>query len=192
MGITHVVIHAHECTMFFQVFPQKSNVHHPKVLSGTPLPPLHLLNILECWLECCYLLNWMIVICILVWVEFVVYFLVWQVLGWMRHVPCWKHGGFLVSFLMEWVSEQCLSHFHSLPQLVTVAGQRLHSVWLQKVQTVFHQIADGVYDLMVSRKMWSKTCSVALPRVIVSRSAVQNWSEAMVGFHMEYYLAISQ
>ena len=27
MAITHVVIHAHECTMFFQVFPWKSNVH---------------------------------------------------------------------------------------------------------------------------------------------------------------------
>ena len=37
MGITHVVIHVHECTMFFQVFLWKSNVHHPEVLSGSPL-----------------------------------------------------------------------------------------------------------------------------------------------------------
>ena len=156
MGITYVVIHAHKCIMFFQVFPRKPNVHHLEVPSGSPLPLLHLLNILECWLECCHLLKWMIVIFILVWVEFVVYFMVWQVLGRMRCVPSWKHGGFLVSFLMVWVSQQYLNHFHSLHLLVTVAGQRLHSLQLQNIQTVFCQIADGVYDLMVSRKMWCK------------------------------------
>ena len=156
MGTTHAVIHAHECTMFFQAFPWKPNVHHLEVLPGSPLSLLHLLNILECWLECCHLLNWMIVICILVWVEFVVYFMLWQVLGQMRWVPCWKHGGFLVSFLMEWVRQQYLNHFHSLHLLVIVAGQRLHLVWSQKVQTVFHQITDGVYDLMMSRKMWCR------------------------------------
>ena len=46
MGITHVVIHVHECTMFFQVFPQKPNVHHLEVPSGSALPLLYLLNIL--------------------------------------------------------------------------------------------------------------------------------------------------
>ena len=39
---------------------------------------------------------------------------------------------------------------------MTVAGQRLHLVQLQNIQTVFCQIADGVYDLMVSRIMWCR------------------------------------
>ena len=34
-----------------EVSPQKSNVHHLEVPSGSPLPPLHLLNILECWVS---------------------------------------------------------------------------------------------------------------------------------------------
>ena len=51
---------------------------------------------------CCHhLLNWMIVICILVWVEFMACFMVWLVLDWTKHVQCWKHGGFLVFFLAE-------------------------------------------------------------------------------------------
>ena len=37
-----------------------------------------------------------------------------------------------------------------------------------------------------------KTHSVALPRVTGFKSAVQNWSEAMAAFHMEYSLAIGQ
>ena len=57
---------------------------------------------------------------------------------------------------MGWLGPQYLNHLHSLHQLVTVAGQRLHSVQLQNIQTVFHQIADGVYGLMVSRKMWCR------------------------------------
>ena len=38
----------------------------------------------------------------------------------MKCVPCWKHGGFLESFLVEWVSQWYLNHFHSLHQIVTV------------------------------------------------------------------------
>ena len=37
-----------------------------------------------------------------------------------------------------------------------------------------------------------ETCSVALPWLTGSRSAVQNWSEAMAAFHMEYSIAIGQ
>ena len=74
----------------------------------------------------------------------------------MKCVPCWKHGGFLESFLVEWVSQWYLNHFHSLHQLVTVAGQKLHLMQLQSIQTVFHQIADGVYGLKVSRRMWCR------------------------------------
>ena len=70
----------------------------------------------------------------------------------MKCVPCWKHGGFLESFLVEWVSQWYLNHFHSLHQLVTVAGQRLHSMQLQSIQTVFCWIAAGVYGLKGSRK----------------------------------------
>ena len=71
----------------------------------------------------------------------------------MKHVPCWKHGGFLVSFLVEWVSQEYLNHFHSLHLLAIVVGQRLHSVQSQSDQIVFCQIADGVYDVMMSRRM---------------------------------------
>ena len=51
MGITNVVSHVHECTMFIQVFPQKSNDHWSEVPFGSPLLLLCLLSILECWLE---------------------------------------------------------------------------------------------------------------------------------------------
>ena len=74
----------------------------------------------------------------------------------MECVPCWKHGGFLDSFLVEWVCQWYLNHFHSLNQLVTVVGQRLHSMQLQSVQTVFCQIADRVMHLKVSRRMWCR------------------------------------
>ena len=50
MGIIHVVGHLHVHTMFYQVFPQWSNDHHPGVQFGSPLL-LHLLGILECLLE---------------------------------------------------------------------------------------------------------------------------------------------
>ena len=36
MGITHVVSHAHECIMFFQVFPWKSSDHRLEVPFGSP------------------------------------------------------------------------------------------------------------------------------------------------------------
>ena len=74
----------------------------------------------------------------------------------MKHVPCWKHGGFLESSLVERISQWYLNHFHSLHQPVTVVGQRLHLMRLQSIQIVFHQIADGVYDLKVSRRMWHR------------------------------------
>ena len=45
---------------------------------------------------------------------------------------------------------------------------------------------------MLSRRMQEKTSSVAMPRVTGSRSTVQNCSEAMAAFHMEYSLAIGQ
>ena len=57
---------------------------------------------------------------------------------------------------MEWVSQQYLNHFHSLHLLVIVAGHRLPLVQSQNIQIVFRQIADGVYDLMMSRKMWCR------------------------------------
>ena len=59
-------------------------------------------------------------------------------------------------FLMEWVSQWCLNHFHSLHQLVRVAGQKLHLMLLQIIKIVFPQIAGGVHDLKVSRKMWCR------------------------------------
>ena len=59
-------------------------------------------------------------------------------------------------FLMEWVSQWYLNNFRSLYQLVIVAGQKLHLMLLQNVQIVFHQIADGVYGLKVSRRMWCR------------------------------------
>ena len=37
MGITHVVSHVHVYTMFYQVFPQRSNDHHSDVPFGSPL-----------------------------------------------------------------------------------------------------------------------------------------------------------
>ena len=55
----------------------------------------------------------------------------------MKCVPCGKHGEFSESFLVEWVSQWYLNHFHSLHQLVTDVGQRLHLMQLQIVQIVF-------------------------------------------------------
>ena len=57
---------------------------------------------------------------------------------------------------MEWVSQWYLNHFCSLHQLVIVAGQKLHLMLLQNIQIVFHWIADGVYGLKVSRRMWCR------------------------------------
>ena len=57
---------------------------------------------------------------------------------------------------MEWVSQWYLNHFYSLHHLVIVAGQKLHLMQLQNVQIVFHQIADGVYNVKVSRRMWCR------------------------------------
>ena len=37
-GIIHVVHHVNGYIKFFQVFPQKSSVHHPMVPSGNLLP----------------------------------------------------------------------------------------------------------------------------------------------------------
>ena len=37
MGITHVVGHVHVYTMFYWVFPWRSNDHHSEVLFGSPL-----------------------------------------------------------------------------------------------------------------------------------------------------------
>ena len=154
MDIIHVVDHAHEYIMSFQVFLWKSNVHHLEVPFGSL--PLCLLNILECCLECSCLLNWRISVCTLFWVEFVVYCMVWWGLDQMKHAPCWKHGEFLESFLMEWVSQWYLNHFCSLHQLMIVAGQKLHLMQLQNVQIVFHWIADRVFGWKVSRRMWCR------------------------------------
>ena len=74
----------------------------------------------------------------------------------MKGVPCWKHGECMESFLMEWVSQWYLNHFHSLHQLVIIAGQKLHLMLLQNIQILFHQIAGGVYNLKVSRRMWCR------------------------------------
>ena len=65
----------------------------------------------------------------------------------MKHVPCWKHGECMESFLMEWVGQWYLNHLYSLHQLVILAGQKLHLLLLQNVQIVFHQIAGGEHDL---------------------------------------------
>ena len=157
MDIIHVVDHVHEYIMSLQVFPQKSSVDHLKTLSGSLL--LHLLNclsILGCCPECSCLLHWRISISTLVWVEFVVYCMVCWELDWMKHAPCWRHGECMESFLMEWVSQWYLNHFHSLYQLVIIAGQKLHLMLWQNIQIVFHWVASGVYDLKVSRKMWCR------------------------------------
>ena len=143
--------------MSFQVFPQKSSGHRLKVPSGSLL--LHLLNclsILESCPECSCLLNWRINICTLVWVEFVVCCMVWWELDQMKHVPGWKCGECMESFLMELVSQWCLNNFHSLHQLMIIAGQKLHLMLWQNIQIVFHRIAGRVSDLQLGRKMWCK------------------------------------
>ena len=147
MGIIHVVDHAHEYKMSFQMFLRRSNV----CLIEVPCEslPLHLLNLLSI-LECC-LLHWRIIICALVWMEFVVYCIVWWELDQTKCVPCWKCGECMVSFLMEWVSQWYLNHFCILHQLVVVAGQKLHLMLWQNIWIVFHWVAGIVYDLRESR-----------------------------------------
>ena len=106
-------------------------------------------------------------------------FVVWQVLGQMKCVPCWKHGGFLVSFLVEWESQQYLNHYHSLHLLAMVSGRRLHSVQSQSDQIVFHQIAHGVYDLVMSRRMWCRLvlwlCQGWLDLGLLTKIGVKLW-----------------
>ena len=95
MGTIHVVDHVHEYIMFFQVFLQKSGVHCPKVLSGSPLLCL-LLNILDA--------SWSVVVCELMDKHLP------TGLGGVRGVLCGVTGaevcssccGFLESFLKEW------------------------------------------------------------------------------------------
>ena len=92
-------------------------------------------------------------------------------------------------FLVQLACWSFLNHSHNLHLPMPTFVQRLHLMWSQSDQIIFHQIADVVYEMMLCKTVLNRLllCGDEVSR---SRSAVQNCSEVTAAFHIKYSLAI--